>query len=250
MVRETAIRNIPAGYSSIHLPLSRKITIPSHHQPQAFLPAVDLLFPQDHSGRASGLSCSEALKPHPLPRDVSENQITVLFSVVTDKRDIAIFTLILECGLRVGEVCALSLDEVLFDDPPRLKVHGKGDRQRMVYLPQYPYSKIGSPAARSQRIGRFSFPSMANDSLSLVFNLFCKPIAAKQASMSPATNSVMPSAGAWQRHPCRSPRSRSCLGTIARVPRRSTPASRIPSYKPNTTAPFSAFRKAYHDLPT
>ena len=74
-------------------------------------------------------------KPLPLPRDASEEQIFVLFSVITNKRDNAIFNLMLECGLRVGEVCALSLDDVLFDDPSRLKVHGKGDRQRMIYLP-------------------------------------------------------------------------------------------------------------------
>lgn len=74
-------------------------------------------------------------KPHPLPHDASEEQIIALFSVITYKRDTAMFTLMLECGLRVGEVCALSLDDVLFDDPPRLKIHGKGDRQRMVYLP-------------------------------------------------------------------------------------------------------------------
>ena len=74
-------------------------------------------------------------KPQPLQRDASEEQITILFSVVTDKRDKAIFTLMLECGLRVGEVCALSLEDVLLEAPPRLKVHGKGNRQRMVYLP-------------------------------------------------------------------------------------------------------------------
>ena len=74
-------------------------------------------------------------KPQPLPRDVSEEQITALFSIITDKRDKAIFTLMLECGLRVGEVCALSLDDVLIEDPHRLKIHGKGGRQRMVYLP-------------------------------------------------------------------------------------------------------------------
>ena len=74
-------------------------------------------------------------KPQPLPRDASEEQIVALFSMITDKRDKAIFTLMLECGLRVGEVCALSLEDVLLEDPPRLKVHGKGGRQRIVYLP-------------------------------------------------------------------------------------------------------------------
>ena len=74
-------------------------------------------------------------KPQPLPRDANEEQIVTLFSVIIDKRDKAIFTLMIECGLRVGEVCALSLDDILIEDPPRLKVHGKGGRQRIVYLP-------------------------------------------------------------------------------------------------------------------
>jgi integrase/recombinase XerD len=74
-------------------------------------------------------------KPHPLPRDVSEAQVELLFSLIHDIRDKVMFTLMLECGLRVGEVHNLSLEDVLLDDPPRLKVHGKGDRYRMVYLP-------------------------------------------------------------------------------------------------------------------
>ncbi|GAB1469832.1 tyrosine recombinase XerA [Chloroflexota bacterium] len=74
-------------------------------------------------------------KPQPLPRDANEEQIAALFSVITNKRDKAIFTLMLEYGLRVGEVCALSLDDVLLEDPPRLKIHGKGGRQRITYLP-------------------------------------------------------------------------------------------------------------------
>jgi len=74
-------------------------------------------------------------KPHPLPRDASEEQIELLFSFIHDKRDKAIFTVMLECGLRVSEIHHLSLEDVLLDDPPGLKVHGKGDRHRMVYLP-------------------------------------------------------------------------------------------------------------------
>ena len=73
-------------------------------------------------------------KPRPLPRDASENQTELLFSFIHDKRDKAMFSLMLECGLRVGEVHNLSLEDVLLDNPPRLKVHGKGDNHRMVYL--------------------------------------------------------------------------------------------------------------------
>jgi site-specific recombinase XerD len=81
-------------------------------------------------------------KPHPLPRDASEEQIELLFSFIHDSRDKAMFTLMLECGLRVGEVCTLSLEDILLDAPPRLKVHGKGDRQRMAYLPPPAYSAL------------------------------------------------------------------------------------------------------------
>lgn len=81
-------------------------------------------------------------KPHPLPRDASEEQIELLFAVIHDKRDKAMFTLMLECGLRVSEVCNLSLDDVLLNEPPRLKIHGKGGRQRMIYLPPPAYSTL------------------------------------------------------------------------------------------------------------
>ena len=81
-------------------------------------------------------------KPRSLPRDASEEQIKLLFAVIHDKRDKAIFTLMLECGLRVGEIHNLSLEDVLLDEPPRLKIHGKGDSYRMVYLPPPAYSAL------------------------------------------------------------------------------------------------------------
>jgi len=74
-------------------------------------------------------------KPQPLPRDASEEQIKILFAHICNLRDKAIFTLMLECGLRVGEVHSLSLEDVLLDDPPRLRIHGKGDQHRIAYLP-------------------------------------------------------------------------------------------------------------------
>jgi len=73
-------------------------------------------------------------KPHSLPRDASEEQIKIIFSYIDDPRDKAIFTLMLKCGLRVGEVCNLSLEDVLLDKPARLKIHGKGDKERIAYL--------------------------------------------------------------------------------------------------------------------
>lgn len=73
-------------------------------------------------------------KSHPLPRDASEEQIKIIFNYMDNSRDKAIFILMLECGLRVGEVSNFSLEDVLLDKPPRLRVHGKGDKDRIAYL--------------------------------------------------------------------------------------------------------------------
>jgi site-specific recombinase XerD len=73
-----------------------------------------------------------------LPRDVTDDKLDRLFTVITSSRDKAIFLLMLRCGLRVGEIRHLSLADLdLQASPgqlPRLWVHGKGGKQRVVYL--------------------------------------------------------------------------------------------------------------------
>ena len=81
-------------------------------------------------------------KPQPLPRDASEKQIRILFSHIHNLRDRAMFILMLECGLRVGEIHNLSLEDILPDDPPRLRIHGKGDQHRIAYLPPPVWEKF------------------------------------------------------------------------------------------------------------
>jgi site-specific recombinase XerD len=49
-------------------------------------------------------------KSYPLPRDVGEASIKALFNQMDNSRDKALFQLMLDCGLRVGEVHHLSLD--------------------------------------------------------------------------------------------------------------------------------------------
>ena len=73
-----------------------------------------------------------------LPRDVEDPVLDRLFAGITGPRDRCMFLLMLRCGLRVGEVQSLSLDD-LFLQPargclPRLRVHGKGSTERIVYL--------------------------------------------------------------------------------------------------------------------
>jgi len=190
-------------------------------------------------------------KPHPLPHDASEEQIKLLFSFIHEKRDKGMFTLMLECGLRVGEVCNLSLDVVLLDEPPRLKIHGKGGRQRMVYLPPPAYSALNDwLTSRPVTKDRAVFISQrGNASPSPASNLFCKSIVKKLASRLTAISFVTPSAGAWRRRTCRLPRSKACSDIAVRAPHRCTPASQTPPCKPNTTAPSSMRGRICYEPP-
>jgi site-specific recombinase XerD len=72
-----------------------------------------------------------------LPRDVKDETADRLMVVIEDRRDRAIFSLMLKGGLRVGEVVALDLAHI--EAPPsgnlaRLRVYGKGQKERMAWL--------------------------------------------------------------------------------------------------------------------
>ena len=73
-----------------------------------------------------------------LPRDIQDKDLEQLFAVIRSPRDRAIFLLMLRCGLRVGEVRNLSMDDLyLYSIPgslPRLWLHGKGGKERVAYL--------------------------------------------------------------------------------------------------------------------
>jgi len=74
---------------------------------------------------------------HHLPRDVNEDTVATLWAMIDDPRDQAIFALMLKAGLRVGEVVALNSDAVERpgkDRLARLCVHGKGDKERVIWL--------------------------------------------------------------------------------------------------------------------
>jgi integrase/recombinase XerD len=72
-----------------------------------------------------------------LPRDIRQEDLEKLFVAIGDhQRDSAIFTLMLHTGLRVGEVINLRLADLFLHEnrKPHLRVNGKGQRERVVYL--------------------------------------------------------------------------------------------------------------------
>jgi site-specific recombinase XerD len=74
---------------------------------------------------------------HSLPRDIRQEELEKLFTAIGDHlRDRTIFTLMLHSGIRVGEVVNLCLRDIYLSEnrSPHLRVNGKGQRERIVYL--------------------------------------------------------------------------------------------------------------------
>ncbi len=72
--------------------------------------------------------------PKPLPRHLKDNQVRELFDGITDLRDRAMFMLMLRCGLRVQEVAELTVDAVEYGRRQIFIFHGKGAKDRVVYM--------------------------------------------------------------------------------------------------------------------
>jgi site-specific recombinase XerD len=84
--------------------------------------------------------------PHRLPRDLSDETVERVWQVITAPRDQAWFVLMWRAGLRVGEVVDLKLTDLLspagVDHPARLRVLGKGRKERIVLLSAEAYSVL------------------------------------------------------------------------------------------------------------
>ncbi len=70
-----------------------------------------------------------------LPRPIQEEELQKLFAAIDSPRDQAMFLLMLRCGLRISEVACLQMADLYLEErPPRLVAHGKGSKERSVYL--------------------------------------------------------------------------------------------------------------------
>jgi len=72
--------------------------------------------------------------PRGLPKHLRDEHIEILFKNLKGRRDQAMFTLMLRCGLRVEEVAHLSLSHIDLKRRMLLIQDGKGAKDRMVYL--------------------------------------------------------------------------------------------------------------------
>jgi site-specific recombinase XerD len=107
-------------------------------------------------------------EPQRLPRPVQEEALTQFFAVIDSIRDQAMFVLMLRCGLRISEVANLRRTDLFLDETaPRLLVHGKGSRERSVYLsPQAERVLRAYLAKRAATPSDFVFLSYLGDGMS------------------------------------------------------------------------------------
>ncbi len=96
-----------------------------------------------------------------LPRDIEDSKVEALFAVITNLRDRAMFLLMLRCGLRVGEVRNLSMNDLYLEPSsgslPRIWLNGKGSYQRVAYLSSQPLAALKAwleirPQVRDQAV--------------------------------------------------------------------------------------------------
>ena len=72
--------------------------------------------------------------PRPLPRSLRDQEVEKLFGAIKNKRDIAMFKLMLRCGLRVEEVSNLTLGAIDLKRRRLMVQQGKGGKGRVVYI--------------------------------------------------------------------------------------------------------------------
>ncbi len=94
----------------------------------------DYLINEEGRSRVNPVSRISLRLPKPLPRHLKDDQVRKLFDGITDLRDRAMFMLMLRCGLRVQEVAELTVDAVEYGRRQIFVFHGKGAKDRVVYM--------------------------------------------------------------------------------------------------------------------
>lgn len=72
--------------------------------------------------------------PKPLPKYLRDSDIEKLFSVIKKKRDLAMFKIMLRCGLRLEETANLTKDALDLQRQQLIVYNGKGKKDRVAYI--------------------------------------------------------------------------------------------------------------------
>ena len=95
--------------------------------------------------------------PKPLPRYLKDDQVARLLAVIRTVRDRAMFMVMLRCGLRVQEVAELTVDAVDCGKRQIFVSHGKGAKDRVVYVSEDACSALLAYLAKRSSKGKGLF---------------------------------------------------------------------------------------------
>jgi integrase/recombinase XerD len=98
------------------------------------------------------------LTPTTLPKPIHQIDLVAFFKVIDSIRDRLIFLLMLRCGLRVSEVCALTWEAIDFNDGTARINNGKGQVDRIAYLSSDVEQALKTWRSHKQT-GEYLFPS-------------------------------------------------------------------------------------------
>lgn len=87
-----------------------------------------------HRIRAPKHRLLQVKTPHTLVEPLTKEQIRAFLKTLPRYRDLGIVYLMLFCGLRSQEVLEIKLHDICFEEK-RIRVHGKGNKERMLPLP-------------------------------------------------------------------------------------------------------------------
>ena len=95
--------------------------------------------------------------PSPLPQHLQDHDVVGFFEYVKKSRDIALFMLMLRCGLRVEEVAHLTLGDIDYSRSQVMVKCGKGKKDRVVYISNDAASALAKylrkrPVTKEQKI--------------------------------------------------------------------------------------------------
>ena len=95
--------------------------------------------------------------PSPLPQHLQDRDVVGFFEYIKKSRDIALFMLMLRCGLRVEEVAHLTLGDIDYSRSQIMVKCGKGKKDRVVYISNDAASALAKylrkrPVTKEQKI--------------------------------------------------------------------------------------------------
>lgn len=137
--RLSTIRTFYRFCTGEDMPMGKGVTLPPAHYKRARIDHNLGIFRLKHRSHRA----LQVQEPHVLIEPLSKEQVTAFLGTLKRYRDLAIVHLMLLCGLRVGEVLKLRVQDIRREENT-VRVQGKGTKERSVPLPPVILSTIES----------------------------------------------------------------------------------------------------------